>query len=176
MKERKKTINGKRTAPLKGGGRGEGKERFPHSEKSPHRRRINWEREGLWRGMEQPVCGRQNRVGLMHLVCDALPVHSNLSCESPGIERAWVLKSGPWRLNSGRGYHLLWGDIRKGREWGAPQLENFAEESQATIDARCHCSMTHKGQDHHCKLLPHPPASASMDTHLSRFLPPQAKA
>ena len=50
------------------------------------------------RGPEQLVCGRQNRVGLMHLVCAALLVHSNLSCESPGIREGlgvekWTLET-----------------------------------------------------------------------------------
>ena len=47
------------------------------------------------------------------------------------------------------------------------------EESQATIEARCHCRVVHKGWSHHCKPLPQAltpiPVSTNSSTCLSRI-------
>lgn len=105
-----------------------------------------------------------------------LSVHLNLSCESPGTERVWVLKSGPWRLNLGRGHQLLCRGILKGREWGLHSWKNLQRRPGHHRRKMPFFSDT-QGRTTIANSFPFPEASASkLDTHLSRFLPPQAKA
>ena len=56
------------------------------------------------------------------------------------------------------------GESLRGQEWGALQSGILLEESQTTIEVKCHCWVTRKGQGHHYSLSPHTPAPASAGT------------
>ena len=86
----------------------EGEERFPQSEKPPHGGEISWDRKGPsgdQRRMQLMVCGKQDKVRTVHGLCHH-PADPRLSRVSPVAEGSWVLESGVWSMDPGRG-HLL---------------------------------------------------------------------
>lgn len=85
--------------------RAKSEERFPHAESPLKVGRLVGAERGLW-GIRvecnnQSVEGRSKNC--MHDPCHS-PAH--LSCVSPGVERGWVLESGIWRVDPGRGQLL----------------------------------------------------------------------
>ena len=112
--------------------------RGSHSRKSPSMVRKSAGAEGkplgAQRKMKQPVCGRQDKVRTAHMVYATCPVHHILSYVSPDAEGSWVLESGGWGMDPGRGQLLAVKRKPEGQEEEAPQLGTFSEETWSTID------------------------------------------
>ena len=107
-------------------------ERFSHPRKSPHRQgdQPGGGASEPLRRVQQPVCGRQNRVTYCH------PVLPSLRCSSTGMGGGCVLKLGLQRSDPGRGTALPVG--RQPEEAGLWQLRVYLEEPGRARGARHH--------------------------------------
>ena len=98
--------------------------------------------------------------------------HSGLSCELPVAEGGWVLESGVWSADPGRGQLLAVKRQPEGTGVRSSTTRKVCGKSPG-YHRRCHCSVVREGWSHHYNPFPHPPASSASTgtergSHLSR--------